>query len=227
MAELRKDFSKARMNKDMDERLAPPGEYRDANNIQISTSDGSDIGTVQSLFSNKSRALVNYSSTGAAQNLYGGSTVKHTIVGSVAYASKDKIYYLVSGGDQYDSSSYNSTRKDYIVEYDTVKETNKYVFVDIFGVDTTVSGTPGSNTTFHIALGAGSSIYNIGVRVGMNITSTATTPNTILTSDVIVTNVEYDTSGGTNKWKITTNKALCRVYIAIRFYTLNTSSEHV
>jgi|DEB0MinimDraft_12_1074336.scaffolds.fasta_scaffold00245_4 hypothetical protein len=207
MAELRKDFSKARMNKDMDERLVPPGEYRDANNIQISTSDGSDIGTVQSLFSNKSRALVNYSSTGAAQNLYGGSTVKHTIVGSVADASKDKIYYLVSGGDQYDSSSYNSTRKDYIVEYDTVKETNKYVFVDIFGVDTTVSGTPGSNTTFHIALGAGSSIYNIGVRVGMNITSTATTPNTILTSDVIVTNVEYDTSGGTNKWKITTNKA--------------------
>ncbi len=131
MAELRKDFSKARMNKDMDERLVPPGEYRDANNIQISTSDGSDIGTVQSLFSNKSRALVSYSSTGAAQNLYGGSTVKHTIVGSVADASKDKIYYLVSGGDQYDSSSYNSTRKDYIVESDTVKETNKYVFVDL------------------------------------------------------------------------------------------------
>lgn len=207
MAELRKDFSKARMNKDMDERLVPPGEYRDANNIQISTSDGSDIGTVQSLFSNKSRALVNYSTTGSPQDLYGGATVKHTVVGSVADASKDKIYYLVSGGDQYDSSSYNTTRKDYIVEYDTVKETNKYVFVDIFGVDTTVSGTPGSNTTFHIALGAGSSVYSIGVRVGMNITSTATTPNTILTSDVIVTNVEYDTSGGTNKWKITTNKA--------------------
>lgn len=210
MAELRKDFSKARMNKDMDERLVPPGEYRDANNIQISTSDGSDIGTVQSLFSNKSRGNTFAEITNGDYNrLYTDTTVesdvKHSIVGSIADASKDKIYYLVSGGDQYDSSSYNSIRKDYIIQYDTIRETNTYVFVDIFGVDTTVSGTPESTTTFHIALGAGSSEYNIGVRVGMNITTTATTPNTTVGNNILVTNVAYDSGEG--KWEITTNKA--------------------
>lgn len=211
MAELRQDFSKARMNKDMDERLVPNGEYRDANNIQIATSDSSEIGTVQSLLSNVSRRRTGQNATtGVYSNLYTdsdtGPNVKHTIVGTVADASKDKIYYLVSGGDQYDSSSYNTTRKDYIIEYDTVTETNKYVFVDIFGVDTTLSGAPASTTTFHIALGAGDSQYDIGIRVGMNITTTATTPNTTLTTDLVVTAIAYDTDGGTNKWKITTNK---------------------
>ncbi len=38
MAELKHSFDKARMNKDKDERLVPTGEYRDANNIQVSTS---------------------------------------------------------------------------------------------------------------------------------------------------------------------------------------------
>ena len=44
MPELRRNFSQAKMNKDMDERLVPPGQYRDANNIQIATSDGAEVG---------------------------------------------------------------------------------------------------------------------------------------------------------------------------------------
>ena len=212
MAELRQDFSKARMNKDMDERLVPNGEYRDANNIQIATSDGSDIGTVQSLLSNYLRNRTEQNaSEGNYNHIYTDGSqstdFKHTVVGTVADASKDKIYYLVSGGDLYNANGYPSVRKDYIIEYDTVTETNKYVFVDIFEVDTTVSGAPGSTTTFHIALGAGDSQYDIGIRVGMNITTTATTPNTTLNTDLVVTAIAYDTDGGTNKWKITTNKA--------------------
>ena len=52
MAELKRNFSQAKMNKDMDERVVSPGQYRDARNIQISTSDGSDVGSVQSLLGN-------------------------------------------------------------------------------------------------------------------------------------------------------------------------------
>ena len=40
------------MNKDLDERLVPKGEYRDAQNIQISTSEGSDVGAVENMLSN-------------------------------------------------------------------------------------------------------------------------------------------------------------------------------
>ena len=52
MAELKRNFLKSKMNKDLDERLVPNGEYRDALNIEISTSEGSDVGSVQTLRSN-------------------------------------------------------------------------------------------------------------------------------------------------------------------------------
>ena len=55
MAEFKRVFSKAIMNKDMDERLVPNGQYRDANNIEISTSEASEVGTVQTLFGNTQR----------------------------------------------------------------------------------------------------------------------------------------------------------------------------
>ena len=47
MPEIKHVFNQGKMNKDLDERLVPNGEYRDAMNIQVSTSDGSDIGAVQ------------------------------------------------------------------------------------------------------------------------------------------------------------------------------------
>ena len=40
------------MNKDLDERLVPNGEYRDALNVEISSSEGANIGSVQTLRSN-------------------------------------------------------------------------------------------------------------------------------------------------------------------------------
>ena len=49
MADIKRTFTKGKMNKDLNERLLPSGEYRDAMNIQVSTSDGSDIGVVQNL----------------------------------------------------------------------------------------------------------------------------------------------------------------------------------
>ena len=46
MPEIKRNFNKSKMNKDLDERLVPPGEYRDANNIEINTSDSDNVGTV-------------------------------------------------------------------------------------------------------------------------------------------------------------------------------------
>ena len=42
MPELKRNFTQGRMNKDLDERLVPNGEYRDALNIEVNTSEGSD-----------------------------------------------------------------------------------------------------------------------------------------------------------------------------------------
>ena len=44
MAEVKNAFIKSKMNKDLDSRLLPPGEYRDGLNIQVSKSEGEDVG---------------------------------------------------------------------------------------------------------------------------------------------------------------------------------------
>ena len=52
MPEIKHNFTGGKMNKDVDERLVPKGQYRDAMNIQVSTSEGSDVGAVQNILGN-------------------------------------------------------------------------------------------------------------------------------------------------------------------------------
>ena len=49
MPEIKNNFLQGKMNKDLDDRLIPNGQYRDASNIQISKSENSDVGTVQNV----------------------------------------------------------------------------------------------------------------------------------------------------------------------------------
>ena len=52
MPELKRTFISGKMNKDLDERLVPNGEYRDAVNVEVLTSDGSDVGSIQTSLGN-------------------------------------------------------------------------------------------------------------------------------------------------------------------------------
>ena len=52
MAEIKQNFSAGKMNKDLDERLLPKGQYRHADNIQVSTSEDSHVGALENILSN-------------------------------------------------------------------------------------------------------------------------------------------------------------------------------
>jgi len=52
MAEVKNAFIKSKMNKDLDDRLLPSGEYRDAVNAQVSKSEGSDVGALENVLGN-------------------------------------------------------------------------------------------------------------------------------------------------------------------------------
>ena len=52
MAEAKNSFIKSKMNKDLDERLIPNNEYRDALNIAVSRSEASDVGALESILGN-------------------------------------------------------------------------------------------------------------------------------------------------------------------------------
>ena len=53
MAEIKNAFIKSKMNKDLDARLVPSGEYRNAMNISISQSEGGDVGAVENIKGNE------------------------------------------------------------------------------------------------------------------------------------------------------------------------------
>ena len=92
MPEMKNNFQKGRMNKDLDERLVSNGEYRDALNVEIATSNDSDTGTLQTLKGN---------------TFLGVNGVEGVCIGSIADDKNDKLYFMVAGDD-----------RDRIIEYD-------------------------------------------------------------------------------------------------------------
>ena len=46
-------FIKSKMNKDTDSRILPSGEYRDAQNVSVSKSEGSDVGALENVLGNR------------------------------------------------------------------------------------------------------------------------------------------------------------------------------
>jgi len=88
-------FLNGKMNKDLDERLIPKGEYRDALNIDVSYSEGADVGVLQNILSNEEVS---------GMNLVGG-----TCVGVVKDTEHDKIYWLVAGTNRNGIFEYDGT----------------------------------------------------------------------------------------------------------------------
>ena len=90
MAESKVNFLKGRMQKDLDERVVPNGEYRDALNVQINTSEGSDVGAVQNLFGNEN--VFGYNKEGQrVENVAAGQTV-----GSIVDNAANCMYMLIA-----------------------------------------------------------------------------------------------------------------------------------
>ena len=52
MAEIKNTFLKSKMNKDLDDRLLPNGEYRDAQNISVGKSEDADVGALENIIGN-------------------------------------------------------------------------------------------------------------------------------------------------------------------------------
>jgi len=128
MPELINNFIKGKMNKDLDERLVPNGEYRDALNLEVATSDGSDVGTLQSLLGNEKRLnrlfdpLTQLHQTWASYTPDGSKYIPNTAVaiGSLKDPVKERIYWFIT-----------DDAVDAVVQYDQTTDTLYPILVDI------------------------------------------------------------------------------------------------
>jgi len=83
MAEVRNVFVKSKMNKDLDERLLPNGEYRDGRNISVNKSEGPDEGVVENIIGNSLYSNFNF-----------GTNVE--IIGTYVDTDKDRIFIFAT-----------------------------------------------------------------------------------------------------------------------------------
>tara|TARA_Y100001938_G_C8094314_1_gene437104 strand:+ start:79 stop:1626 length:1548 start_codon:yes stop_codon:yes gene_type:complete len=121
MPDIKRNFLRGKMNKDHDERLVADGEYRDAMNIQISTSDDSNIGTAQNILGNR---LI-------ATNVSSVLDDNSICIGSIADEKNNKLYYFV-----------NDRGEELITNRNFLSQTNWYLGG---GVSFNAAGNSGPN----------------------------------------------------------------------------------
>ena len=218
MAEIKRTFTAAKMSKDLDERLVPNGQYRDAMNIQIRTTDGDAAGTVQNIQGNTPFMHTNSSTF---------TTNKSKVIGSIADEKNNKAYFLVAAPD-FDvtatSISALTTWFDEIVEIDDLGF-NKVVVRDLFAITTTRSlasleaAAGGNSITI-------SSSYNKLFQVGMRIQLYASNGTALLTSNTKILTVSGTTVTVDKKIPTAINSGTCSFVKAWKPKTLGFSQEH-
>jgi hypothetical protein len=120
MPEIKNTFLASKMNKDVDARLLPNGEYRDALNVGINTSEGSDIGALENILGNIKVADFGLS-----------TTCNLEIIGKCVDEVNERIFVFITNWDDGSASNINTSIKDvtstfvksYICMYDAVNQT--------------------------------------------------------------------------------------------------------
>ena len=137
MPELKNTFTGGKMEKDLDERIVPSGQYREALNISVATSEDSDVGAVQNILGNIKLTKAIQSRTMDMLDEYAGDNYH---VAEVVDPLTDMLYRFV-----HTASTAQGIWMDRIVEFDTQTilntpwdEKEHAVMVDIFKVTTTI-----------------------------------------------------------------------------------------
>lgn len=114
MAEIKNNFLGSKMNRDVDDRLLPSNEYREAFNLQINTSEGSDTGTLQNVLGNQ---LIPQADFNAIEEIVG---TQLTCIGTLVDNTKDNVYiFLTDYTNPGFSPVYSPTAKNFIYVYNT------------------------------------------------------------------------------------------------------------
>jgi hypothetical protein len=190
MPELKHTFTSGRMNKDLDERLVPNGEYRDAQNIEVLTSDGSDMGTAQTCLGN---SLI--SDISPDDNNIGRVS---SCVASIADDKTNKIYYFIAGDERSFVPSpaglVSVVSQDLIAEYNSVTGETCPVMVDIYNVRHEITARVSGTSQYDLIPVNGTQGLRIGMEVDVSVSNfpgwIQKTPRPIITAIPSSTRIE-------------------------------------
>ena len=112
MAEVKNAFIKSKMNKDLDDRLMPSGEYRNAVNVQVSRSEGSDVGALENVLGNS--LLQDFETVTGVNDL--------SCIGLFADNANSIVYLFFTDYKDLETTnpSYNQVSNNFIFSYNTL-----------------------------------------------------------------------------------------------------------
>ena len=132
MAKDLRTFTKGKMNKELDERLVPDGEYTDALNIRVGSTEEDEMGVIETTLGNTQLTTLQ------VQNTPLSSLAR--CIGTLEDGSTETIYWFVH--DPNFSGSSNTNKLDLIVSFNTNTEVTTYHVIsmdDGGGVNTTLN----------------------------------------------------------------------------------------
>jgi len=108
MPKIQKNFIKGRMNKSVDERLVPQGEYIDALNVRLGSTEGTEIGAVENSKGNELIVQLEFLNSPLSNQA--------KCIGAFEDGANETIYWFVNDP----ANSLSSTGKvDMIVSFNT------------------------------------------------------------------------------------------------------------
>ena len=127
LAETR--FSSGRMNKDFDERLIPDGEYIDALNIRIGSTEKNSVGALENTKGNVKLTSLQYNGT---------ELTDASCIGAYEDGSKETIYWFITSSVVDAVVSYNVEKK--LLNYHLLSESvlnfdSKYLITGVNLID--------------------------------------------------------------------------------------------
>ena len=132
MANIQKNFIQGKMNKSVDERLIPNGQYIDALNVRLGSTEASEIGSVENSKGNTKITTLTFSGTELSANA--------RCIGAYEDGSNETIYFFVHDP----SFTVGTTGKlDMIVSFDEQNNVTTYHVVSM------KEGASGTNTTLN------------------------------------------------------------------------------
>ncbi len=125
MPEFVNTFNAGKMNKDLDERLIPPGQYRDALNIDVANSEGGDMGALQNIKGNvQLRNKIGRDQVWASD--YIDALCNPKCIGSFPDPENERVYWFIAS----DKCTAFPKGVSAIAEYDQIQNVISPVLVD-------------------------------------------------------------------------------------------------
>jgi hypothetical protein len=124
MAEVKNTFLKGKMNQDLDSRIMPNGEYREARNLSISRSESSTVGEFENVLGNT--AISSLTAIGASATT--------EIIGQLIDENSNVAYFLATDHDSPTEVRATAADNCYIVKVDlsVTVSTNPIILVQGF-----------------------------------------------------------------------------------------------